>query len=212
MTAAQKPNWKKAALGAALGAVAGFAAMFAFMHWGGGDELEALSGDRIVLAAEGLVYLLTGMFVGFGLLAPRAGAKVLNVEDAEELDEMRPHLTRSSIVIALIGALLLLLSASGPGGYVGDTLVLGATALVVVAASVLTWQANRAYDELWRQLSNEGAAATLALLMPTVLVWGVLAHLGRLPFTPLGVIALLAALVLVGAYIAAGRRGMLTPK
>ena len=212
MTTLQKPKWKKAALAAVLGGLAGFAAMHAFFEWGGGNELEALGGERVAVAAIGILYLLAGMFVGLGLLAPQAGAKVLNVEDADELNEMRPLLVRSSIATALIGALLLLLSASGPGGYVGDALVLGVTALVVIVASVLTWQTTRCYDELWRQISNESAAAALALLKPAVLIWGVLAHLGQLPFTPLGVIALLAALVLVGTFIASGRRGMLTLK
>lgn len=212
MTTVHKPKWKKAAIAAAIGGATGFAAMFAVMEWGGGEELGALGGERIALAAIGLVYLLTGLFVAFGLAAPGAGAKVLNVEDAEELIEMRPQLVRSSVVFVMVGALLILLSASGPGGGVSDTLALGATGLVVLVAAVLTWQTRRDLDELWRQMSNESAAATLALLVPSLLVWGVLAHLRRLPFTPLGVLALLAALVLAGTYVATGRRGMLTPK
>lgn len=212
MTTVQKPKWKKAAFAAALGGLAGFAAMHAFFEWGGGGELDALGGDRVAVAAVGIVYFLTGAFVGLGLLAPRAGAKVLNVEDAEELTEMRPQLTRSATSFLLSGTLLVLLSASGPGGTVNDALALSATALVIVVSAVLTWQIRRDYDELWRQLSNESAATTLMFLMPALLVWGVLAHLGRLPFTPLGVVALLAALVLAGTFVAAGRRGMLTPR
>lgn len=212
MTTVQRPNWKKAAISALLGGLMGFGAMFAFFEWGGGEELEALGGDRIAVAAVGIVYFLTGLIVAFGLLAPRAGAKILNVEDADELIEMRGQLTRSVATFLLTGALLLVLSGSGEGGTIRDEVVLGATALVLLVCTLLTWLTYRSFDELWRQLSNESSAAALGLLVPALLVWSVLAHLGRVEMSPLGVIALTAALILVGTFIATGRRGMLTPK
>ena len=106
----------------------------------------------------------------------------------------------------------MLLSSSKRGGIVADAVVLGATALVVLTVTLLTWYSYRRFDELWRQMSNESSAAALGLLLPALLVWGVLAHLGRAEFSPLGVIALIAATILVGSFIAVGRRGMLAPK
>lgn len=107
---------------------------------------------------------------------------------------------------------MVLLSSSGRGGTVADEVVLGATAFVVLAVTLLTWHSYRQFDELWRQMSNEGSAATLGLLIPALLVWGVLAHLGRAEFSPSDVIALIAATILLGSFIAIGRRGMLAPK
>lgn len=205
-------KWKKTAISALLGGVLGFGAMVVFLKWGGGRQLEALGGDRLAVAAIGIVFLLMGLVVAMGLMAPRAGAKVLNVSDPEELTEMRGQLGRSAATFVLSGALLLLLAASGPGGTIADEVALGATALVIATVALLTWHSYRKFDELWRQMSNEGSAAALGLLMPALLVWSVLAHLGRADFSPLGVIALVAATTLLGSFIAVGRRGMLVPK
>jgi len=78
---------------------------------------------------------------------------------------------------------------------------------------VIGVQQWRLYDELWRQLSWESSAFAMSILLPILLIWGVAVHLGWLSaLDPLLVIAVAAASMLVGAFIAAGRRGMLAPR
>lgn len=211
MSGQMQKNWTKPALSGLIGAIAGYLAITGYMELGGGAELAQVNPMRLVLSCVGMVYLAMGLFAGLGTLVPRVGAKLLNVAGSEDLLDQRALLMGGSVSSGVIGAALMLLAASGPGGSVPDEMALGSLAFALlfsIAITVLQW---RHYDELMRQVSWEGSAFGLALLSPALVAWAALAHLGwTAALDPLGVIALLTSALLIGTLIAAGRRGMLT--
>lgn len=211
MSGQMQKNWTKPVLSGLVGAIAGYLAITGYMELGGGAELAKVNPMRLVLSCVGMVYLAMGLFAGLGTLVPRVGAKLLNVAGSEDLLDQRALLLGSSVSSGVIGAALMLLAASGPGGSVPDEMALGSLAFALlfsIAITVLQW---RHYDELMRQVSWEGSAFGLALLSPVLVAWAALAHLGwTAALDPLGVIALLTSALLIGTLIAAGRRGMLT--
>ena len=224
MSGQMQKNWTKPVLSGLIGAIAGYLAITGYMELGGGAELAQVNPMRLVLSCVGMVYLAMGLFAGLGTLVPRVGAKLLNVAGSEDLLDQRALLLGredlldqralllgGSVSSGVIGAALMLLAASGPGGSVPDEMALGSLAFALlfsIAITVLQW---RHYDELMRQVSWEGSAFGLALLSPALVAWAALAHLGwTAALDPLGVIALLTSALLIGTLIAAGRRGMLT--
>ena len=46
---------------------------------------ENVTVDQLAVGGVGLIYLLIGVICGFGLMAPKLGASILNVEDADEI-------------------------------------------------------------------------------------------------------------------------------
>ena len=211
MSGQMQKNWTKPVLSGLIGAIAGYLAITGYMELGGGAELAQVNPMRLVLSCVGMVYLAMGLFAGLGTLVPRVGAKLLNVAGSEDLLDQRALLLGGSVSSGVIGAALMLLAASGPGGSVPDEMALGSLAFALlfsIAITVLQW---RHYDELMRQVSWEGSAFGLALLSPALVAWAALAHLGwTAALDPVGVIALLTSALLIGTLIAAGRRGMLT--
>ena len=210
MTRVTKAQFQKTALAAGLGFVAGGIGMSAFLALGFDMVWEA---DRIAVGGVGVIYLMTGLFTLFGAWAPSVGAKVLNVADREELVELRTILIGSGISVIALGVALLVLANSGAGGSVPNIVAVGAvgiSALIIGVISIRQWPL---YDELWRQLSWESSAFGMSILLPVLLIWATAVHLGYLAsMGPLTVIAVAAGSVLAGAFIAAGRRGLLAPR
>lgn len=214
--AATRPakGWKKTLLSALWGAAIGGGSVTALLWLGGDDLLDAMDGSRIALAATGLIYLLIAAIIGFGLAAPRAGAKVLNVQDAEDLVDQRPKLLVSLLYMAVLGlALMLLALARGPGfagGPVPSAVALAGMA-VLLAASLASILWMRVYDELDRQMGIEGGAWAFFIAAGVLIPWSTLDTLGwNVPLRPLDVVTVLAAALLAGSFAAVGRRGMLT--
>lgn len=206
-------GWKKTLLSALYGAIFGGAFVTALMGAGGRDVLRAMDGSRTALTAIGLVYLLIGVMIGLGLMVPRAGAKVLNVEDAEELVDARPKLLRSTLYMAVLGlALMLLAVARGPGfaeGLVPPFVALAAVALLLLLSLAwVFWMGG--YDELDRQMGTEGAAWAFLLAAGVLFPWAALDAVGwNLPLRSFDVLTVLAVSLLGGSFIAVGKRGML---
>src|SRR3546814_16122315 len=88
-TEVHAPSRRKMALQALIGALAGGGGMFALMWLLDGETLH-WQPSQIILAGVGLIYVLMGLFVGLGVLAPRAlGQRMLNVADSEEIVKER---------------------------------------------------------------------------------------------------------------------------
>src|SRR3546814_11947437 len=97
------------ALQALIGALAGVGGMFALMWLLKGETLD-WQPSQIILAGVGLIYVLMGLFVGLGVLAPRAfGQRMLNVADVEETVEERANMGSSAR------------AGEGRGGEEGDS-------------------------------------------------------------------------------------------
>lgn len=193
------------------GAVVGAVGSLLFFKFIGEPNMNLKDPSVLAAAACGIVYLLIGLMVAFGVAAPKTGAHFLNVEDADELREDRHKIGTSSVACILIGILVLVLAMAGGGIGSQVALVIAAACLVGIVA--VTVAGAKRYDELTRQLGLEASAygfyATLVLLGG----WAALAHLGFVAWiSPLAFVALLITLQLLTAFVAVGRRGMLMPR
>jgi hypothetical protein len=172
----------------------------------------SLSPGGVVLAAVGGLYALMGLFVWVGVIWPALGTLILNVADEEDLRDRRSMLHGSAITCIALGLALIMLPFSGDGGPVRPGVALAALADALAITCGISWIAikRKHYDELWRQLSADASAITLAMLASLMVVWGALAHVGWGPeLDPLLVVAAPPGLFLLASFIAAGRRGLL---
>ena len=191
------------------GAVTGGVGAYLLLKMVGKPKLSSDPGVVVALVA-GLSYGLMGIVVGLGTMAPRQGALLLNVQDADELREQRTSLLPSAAGGLLIGIFMLVLALTPAEARGGDltvwTLAAAACVVGVVAITVATRDKG---DELMRQVGLESSALTLHLAVIVLSIWGLLAHLGHVAWlTPLSVIAGLALLYLVAIFWVAGRKGM----
>ncbi|WP_447757223.1 hypothetical protein [Sphingopyxis fribergensis] len=213
-------GWRKMAAQALFGAAAGAGGMFAVMALMVGQDGPDWAPSQIILVGVGLIYVLMGLFVGLGTLAPRLfGQRLLNVADAEEIVEERSNMGSSALSCLAVGAVLMLLAhAVAADAAETAALVTPATAYWIllvglagfVAASLWMW---KNFDELWRQLTVEVSAITGNLLMLTGVVWGgaAAAELVAGP-QPLDLVSLAFGTMLLACFIAVGRRGLMAPR
>lgn len=97
-----------------VGAVFGAGVTAVFLAALGGTWIETSDGATMIAVVAGISYALMGLLVGFGAIAPNAGARILNVEDPDELREERGNIAAGAIGSVLIGLFLLALALSGP--------------------------------------------------------------------------------------------------
>ncbi len=214
MTEERTRGLKKTALGALVGMIAGAGAMTLFLNAAGDSLLDAMGGSRIALAGVGIVYLLVGLFVAFGVAAPGAGARVLNVADAEELCDGRSSLLFSSLTMGLLGLVLSLLAiARGPDfpdGPVPAGVAIAALVLLLAAGGWMVVRYDSLVDELNHQLGLEGAAWAFGLSWLALTLWAAADMLGfGARLTAVDAVTVPAAMLLVGSFVAIGRRGMM---
>lgn len=167
-------------------------------------------GTMLGLAA-GLSYIFIGLLVGLGTLAPAAGARFLNVEDAEEIIEQRPSIGPGAIATVLIGLFLLILAFAPALTASVNPAFLALAALGCLAGAILIGFITRGRaDELSRQVSLEASALALHISLVVVGVWAALARLGYAGWTsPLGLVSGLALLELVAIFWILGKRGLM---
>lgn len=204
---------KKLALPMAIGGLVGFVTAFTVLEYGEGIGDTGLTASAEIAVLIGALYLMMGLFVGGGTLVPGAGVKFLNVEDADELREQRKMLLLSSYAMALWGAALIVLALSGPEAPIPPGTAL-AVCLVLYAGG--TYFAFRSYahsDELMMAVNRDAATWSYSLLLVLLGGWAAIAHAGYVSApAPIDIISAFYCLVLVSTFIAAARRGMLTPK
>lgn len=212
MTTQSSPTTRR--LKPVLSLLAGVAVGYAAFAWGFGPMVKGLDvKDPGVIAAAGvgLSYILMGLIVGLGALFPKTGAKVLNVAGREDLEDQRAVLLGGALCYLAFGAALILLALSGPVGQVPAGLAFGGLAGAFVLYCLVAWLQWHKYDELARQINLESSAIGFLIVLPTLILWGAAEYLGfAAGFSPLAMIALLAFSVVLGAFIAAGRRSLLT--
>jgi hypothetical protein len=186
-------------------------------HMAGGYA-EARGVDELPLSAEiaglvAVIYILIATIVLTGALSPKLGAKLLNVEDADEVREMQAQFVSSGLAMLLWGFALLGLVLAAPVGPLDP-----AVALAIGAGGLLsgTWFAVRSYrqaDELMLAMNLEAGALTYGLVLLVVGGWAMGAHLGYVTAPqPLDLLTLFYVLVLLATFIVVGRRGMLMPR
>ena len=85
---------RKLAMQMVAGAAVGASVTFGLLTFVGKSRFDLDDPSRVIALVTGLVFALTGLVVGLGVMAPKSGAHLLNVEDAEELREQRGPLWR----------------------------------------------------------------------------------------------------------------------
>lgn len=194
----------------AIGAIAGFVAVSLLFRVVGPVLPDPISPDAIVALGVACVYLMMGLFVGLGTLLPKAGAKVLNVADADELRDERQLLIMSAVSSVLLGIALLALALAGTGG----SPLSPATALAITVGAVLLsmaayWRGGRGQDEYRRLVNAETSQVALLMTLALFGGWAALAQLGYAAmFTPLAFLSGVLGLVLLAAFWIIFRRGM----
>ena len=211
----QKKTTQKLIFQTLTGAAFGAAGTFLFLQYGG-TVADFEDPSRLAAAAAGIIYVLMGLFVGVGALVPGAGAKFLNVEDADEILAERKSIGPGAIGALLIGLMLMALALT-PGGDKPGALS-PYTALAIAAAClagllVVGWWIRGKVDEFNRQMGVESSAMAMNASLLLFGGWAALAHVGYVQWIPpLGLLAGLALLELGAIFWVVGKRGMLVPR
>ena len=201
---------RKMLISALLGAIAGFFGVTLLFRW---TDAPTVGGSSMILSGVGIAYLAMALFVGIGTLMPKAGSKVLNVEDSDELVENRQSLLGSSLANGVLGVMMIVLANSGTGGTVPVSIAVGTVIVALAVAGFLIVKTWKYQDELMRQVSLEAGSIAGAMVIATLLVWGAFSMNGMGPaIEAKSMIALVMGMTLLGAFVAPGARGMLTPR
>ena len=209
--AEKKRKLKKTFFALAIGAFIGFLGASATMRIleterfaGGGTSVE-------IASLVGLFYLIIGLMVGLGALNPKAGAKVLNVEDEDELREQRRQLLYSSLAMVLAGISLAVVAHAGSAGPIDPAIALGIYVVCSVIAVFVSLKSRKYSDELMQAVGTETSSLSFYLVVLFGGTWALLAHLGYLTAPqPLEWLTMFWAVMLLATFIVVGKRGMLT--
>ena len=158
------------------GAVFGAAGTGLFLAFVGEPHMDLKDPGVMIAIVSGLTYVLIGLIVALGLASPKAGAKFLNVEDAEEIREEGPKLWLSALCCLLIGGFLLALAMAG--GLIRVELALVIAGACLAGVLIVGTISAKKYDELTRQISLEASAWSFYVILLVGGAWAALAHLG----------------------------------
>lgn len=208
--APQKSLLQRLALPLATGGISGFLASLAFLNLTEIASADGLGVSRDIGGLVGVIYILIGLVVALGVVRPGVGAKLLNVEDADELREGRRMLGLSSVAMVMLGAALILLVLSGPVGPLAPGLSAGGAVLLFGIVTWLSVVARRLTDEMQRDLSRDATATAFNLLVLVGGGWALLAHTGFAAApAPLDWLTMFAVFMLCATFWQAGRRGLM---
>lgn len=201
---------RKLALPMFFGGITGFALAFGVGQLGDGLGETGLSTSAEIATLIGAFYMLLSVFVGGGTMMPSAGAKLLNVEDADELREQRALLLQSSYAVGLWGMALLVLALSGSIAMLTPAVSLAAAGVLYALGVYFVVRSYGASDELMMAVNREAGNWSYGLVFVFLGGWSAIAHAGYISApAPLDVLSAFYAMVLIATFIAAGRRGML---
>lgn len=187
----------------------GMVAALAFFEGRSGAEVSPVNAVAIGTA---LIYGLMALVVLLGTVAPGVGARTLNVEDREELEEQRSVLFVGVVSFVLVAVLVGTLTAASSGlvATTSGALIAGAATLALIGWSIL--HRNNG-DEMMRAAAKDAGVTTTNLIFLVFGCWAGAAVLGLVPmFEPLLFVAGFFLIYLTAVFIAIGQRGLLKPK
>lgn len=207
---ARKSTFRKLILPVGVGGLGGFLGATAFLRLTDFDDVSGLSVSEEIAGLVGLLYVFISLSVLFGVFMPNVGARILNVEDADELREQKKQLTLSGVGCAALGAALVVLALTGPELPLQQTVGASIAIGLVLVGTLATIAMKRHTDELQASLSRDAVVMAFYLMFYIGGCWAVLAHaeLARSPL-PLDWLTMFACTILIGAFWQVGRRGML---
>jgi hypothetical protein len=176
-------------------------------------DAENMAIDQVIVSGVGLIYLLMGLIVGFGLISPKLGSTILNVEDADEIREQRRILTGSTICMVALGAALMALPMAGPGGAISPLVGFGGLLAALALLTVISIRDWKYYDEMMLQLTRDAGNLAFGGIGGILLIWASAAWAGLAAApTPLGLVALISGGLLLAVFVASARKGLLRPR
>lgn len=201
---------KKTMFALALGGIVGFAGSFGFMQLSDTGVVGTLGRSQEIAALVGITYLVTALAVLAGVVAPKAGATFLNVEDAEELREQKFMLGMSGTGMATAGAALLIAALAEPLGPISRTTVVVLFAALMTVSVIASLASRKHQDELMRAVGKETGAMAFYLIFFIGGGWALAAHLDYVAGpAPLDWLSMFWALGLLAAFIVVAKRGMM---
>lgn len=212
-TARAPSKTRKLILQFVTGALSGALVTYGVLELLDGSGFDADNPSRMMALAVGLVFAIIGLFVALGLAMPRAGTRLLNVEDEEELREQGKALRAGALLFVFLGGGVLALALGGGHGEQGvlslSISAWTATAFFLAAVAVAIANRNNS-DEMMRSLSHKASTLSLYVISALAMLWAILAHLGRAPdLDALGVLAGILSIQLVAVMVVVGRGGLL---
>lgn len=203
---------RKVLLQLILGGICGGLGMFGALTFFEGASGAKVSGVNAVAIGTALIYGLMALIVLLGAMVPGLGARTLNVEDREELEEQRSVLMIGAVSMVLVAVLVGVLAAVGSGMIAAGTatVIVGAAMVALIVWSILYRNHG---DEMMRAAAKDAGVATTNLIFLVFGTWAGAAQLGLAPmFEPLLFVAGFFLAYLLAVFIAIGRRGLLRPR
>ncbi len=154
---------RKLALMLGGGAVAGFLGATGVLTLIDSGVLGSLDPSREIALLVSLLYGFMGLLVCFGAMSPRLGARMLNVQDADELREMKQSLLASGIASLAFGAVLAVLALTGTDRVLAPPVAAVVAGTVFVVGALASARSIKYADELMRAVSRQSAAAAYGL-------------------------------------------------
>jgi hypothetical protein len=203
---------RKVLLQLIIGGLCGGFGMFAALTFFEGRSGAEVSPVHAVAIGTALIFSLLALIVVLGTLAPGVGARALNVEDREELEEQRSVLFVGAVSFVLVAVLVGILAAASTG-----LVAKGSAALIACAAilGLIAWSIiyRNHGDEMMRAAAKDAGATTTNLIFLVFGFWAGAAALDLVPmFEPLLFVAGFFLIYLLAVFIAVGRRGLLKPR
>jgi hypothetical protein len=174
--------------------------------------LGQVSGHHQAAMLVAMIYIVTGLFIAVGVIKPSFGAKFLNVEDADEINEHRKMHGYSCVGMLCFGGILALAALVEPVDIARGMALAACVALAAILVLV-SWLQGGLADELMKAVSRQSAEMAFYLVLLVGGGWSVLAVLGFAPApVPLDWLTMMSALLLLAAFGVCAARGMLTPR
>lgn len=207
---------RKVVLQFVMGLVSGAAAMAGVLYILDTEDGLLVAPGRPIAVGTAVVLCLMAVLVGLGAAMPRLGEKALNVEDADEISELRTPLlvgAGSFLLAALLIISLALVPGEGTSGLLSPHTATVLAGMAVIGMAFLGIRFRKLGDELNRAVSKEANGWALTFVFVLFGGWAALAQLGHAPmFAPLTFVAGLFASYLLAIFVAASLRGMLKPR
>ncbi len=205
----RKKYWTQVGFGAVIGFIFGYGGLKILLNILDPQNLE-FSIDLILAGGVAIMYFIIGVFMLISLSLPKKhGVKLLNVEDSEELDELKKISWGSGFAMLAIGIAMLLLILSGPDGYFHPAIGFSAMSIAFIFAVAVSIKEWPHYDEMMRKVTIDSTYLTASILFTIIWFWCSAAWIGWIAMpNPIILLALFMGIYLLSVFIISGKMGL----